>query len=238
MDKSNYELERNRIALLLKLGILGSLVILSGDMLMGWGVKDTTLPGLESQLSPYLEISDLRMILASIFGFAGVPLAVIGHYGIYKLLKPYSTKYARMYGFGNLSFLAFGGAGVHVSSVEAAYFYRNMMKADPTMAMDSTLHLAIYFLLPLYVIMIIGWIIMSYGHIRAITKGLSPYPRWFWIFSMPVGTLLFSLIGLFGNHALVNALMTGAFSLGNVWSLVGHLLMLPKEDDADDVMTF
>ena len=34
MDKRNYELDWNRIALLLKLGIIGALIILTGDILM------------------------------------------------------------------------------------------------------------------------------------------------------------------------------------------------------------
>ena len=34
MDKRNYELDWNRIALLLKLGIIGVLIILKGDILM------------------------------------------------------------------------------------------------------------------------------------------------------------------------------------------------------------
>ena len=34
MDKRNYGLDWNRIALLLKLGIIGALIILTGDILM------------------------------------------------------------------------------------------------------------------------------------------------------------------------------------------------------------
>ena len=69
---------------------------------------------------------------------------------------------------------------------------------------------------------------MVYAHIRAILGGLSQFPRWGLIFSMPVGSLLASMIGFLGNHAAVNALMVGAFSLGNIWTLAGHLLLLHK----------
>jgi hypothetical protein len=75
---------------------------------------------------------------------------------------------------------------------------------------------------------------MVYAHIKAVAKGFSPYPRWCWVFSMPVGTLLFSLIAVFGNHAIVNAIMVGAFSLGNIWALSGALLMLGKAKENRD----
>ena len=103
-----------------------------------------------------------------------------------------------------------------------------MTSADPSAVLESTMKFASYFLLPLYVILLTGWLIMVYAHIRAVLGGFSPYPRWFWIFSMPVGSLLFSLIGLLGNHEIVNAIVVGAFSLGNIWSLAGHLWMLRK----------
>ena len=231
MDENKKEIRR--IALLFRIGILGALVILAGDMLVGWGVRDTSLPGLEGQFSQYLTVSDSRLFWASVCGFTGVPLAVVGHYGIYQLLKPCSRKYARMYAVGILGFLAFGGAGVHVSSVEAAFFYKYLSAADPAGVLGPTLKFMVSFLVPLYAILLTGWVVMVYAHIRAVAGGLSPFPRWGWIFSMPVGCLLFSLVGLFGNHALVNALMVGAFSLGNVWSLAGHLWMLGRVTESN-----
>ena len=171
------------------------------------------------------------MVWAAVCGFAGVPIAVIGHYGIYQLLKPYSRKYSRLYAVGILGFLAFGGAGVHVSSVEAAWFYQNMNAASPGSALEATVDFAACFLLPLYAVLLLGWGIMVYAHIRAVSAGLSPLPRWGWIFSMTVGTALFSLVGLLGNHDWVNAIVVGAFSLGNIWSLAGHLWMLRKIHD-------
>ena len=69
---------------------------------------------------------------------------------------------------------------------------------------------------------------MVYAHIRVVLGGLTPYPRWCVVFSMAVGTLLVSIAGVLGNYDIVNALMVGAFSLGSLWTLVGHLMMLGK----------
>lgn len=231
MEQKKNAISRDRIALLLKIGILGAVVILTGDVLMGWGLKDEGLSGVEGQLSPYLSISQGRMFWAAVCGFTGVPLAVAGHWGIYRLLRPYSRKYARLYAVGILGFLAFGGAGVHVSSVEAAFFYQHMTAAAGGSAVAETMQFAALFLLPLYAVLLSGWVVMVYAHIRAVAGGLSPLPRWGWVFAMPVGSVLVSPIGLLGNHELVNALMMGAFSLGNIWSLCGHLWMLGRVRD-------
>ena len=222
------DMDWRKLALFLKVGILGASVILAGDLLMGWGVRDESLTGIKSQLSQYLTLSQGRMFWASVLGFTGVPLAVVGHCAIYRLIKPYSRKYARLYAVGILAFLTLGGAGVHVSSVEAAFFYKYMTAADPDTALASTVHFAVSFLLPLYAILLTCWGIMVYAQIRAVSGGLSPFPRWGWIFSMPIGSLLVSPIGLLGNTELVNALMMGAFSIGNIWTLAGHLWMLRR----------
>ena len=228
MESIKKDTAGRRTALLLNIGILGAVIILAGDLLMGWGVREPEAVGLAAQLSPYLRISHGRMFWAAVCGFAGVPLAVAGHFGIYGLMKPCSRKYAGLYAIGNLGFLAFGGAGVHVSSVEAAYFYQHMAAASPETALDATVHFAVYFLLPLYVIMISCWILMVYAHLRVVFSTGGPFSRKYAIWSMPVGTLLFSLAGLLGNYALTNAVTMGAFSLGNIWCLAGHLFLLNK----------
>lgn len=88
----------------LKIGLIGAFLILVGDFLMGWGVKDESLSGIESQVSQYLTVSDSRMFCSSLLGLVGVPFACLGHFGIYKLIKLYSQKYSKMYMIGGLGF--------------------------------------------------------------------------------------------------------------------------------------
>ena len=228
------ETQRNHIARLLRIGLLGACVILAGDLLMGWGVRDDSLPGVAAQLSPYLSVSDGRMFWAAVCGFAGVPIAVVGHWGIYQLLRPYSRKYARLYAMGTLAFLALGGAGVHGASIQGAFLYKNMVAAAPDAALAATVRFAALFLLPLYALLLTGWAVMVYAHIRAVAGGQSPLPRWGWVFAMPIGSLLVSPLGLLGNHAWVNALMMGAFSVGNIWTLAGHWWMLRRAKENRD----
>ncbi len=233
-NKLKKDIDWDKIALLLKIGIIGALILVVGDFLMGWGIKDMSLTGIEGQASQYLRVSDKRMFWSSICGLVGVPVEIVGHFGIYKTIKPYSQKYAKLYAIGNFGFLTFGGAGVHVSSIESAFFYKYMTAANPNTAFASSVKFASYFLLPLYIIILTCWLIMVYAHIRAVLGGLSPYPRWCLVFSMAVGTLIVSLVSVLGNHEIVNALMVGAFSLGSLWTLTGHLMMLGKAKERQE----
>lgn len=216
------------VRFLLKLGIIGALINLAGDMIISWGVRDTSLSGIEGLVSQYLTASDARMFQSAIMGLVGAPVSVFGHYGIYKLLKPYSRKYARLYGVGMLGGLILGGSGVHMSSLASAFFYKYMTAADPEIALAASIKFVSYFSLPLYIFFFVFCFIEIYAYIRAIIGGFSPYPTWFWVFSMPVGALIFSLFKVFGNYAIVNAIVVGALTLGNIWMLSGALLMLDK----------
>jgi hypothetical protein len=218
----------DRVSLLMKIGIIGAFINFAGDMLVGWGVRDTSLSGIEGLVSQYLTMSDRRIFWSAILGFIGAPVSGCGHVCIYKLIKPYSGKYAKLFGVGSLGLVALGGSGVHMSSLAAAFFYKYITAASPEIALASSIKFVCYFSLPLYIVFFVFWVMQTYAHIRAIAGGFSPYPRWCWVFSMPVGALLFSPINLFGNHALVNAIMVGVFTLGNIWTLGGSLLMLGK----------
>lgn len=218
----------NRAGLLMKIGIVGAFLNLTGDMLAGWGVGDESLAGMERLLSQYLVLSDRRIFWSAMLGFVGVPVSAVGHLGIYSLIKPYSSQYAKLYAVGIFGCLTFGGSGVHMSSLASVFFYRNMTAVAPETALAASLKFAGYFSLPPCIALLICWMIHAYAHIRALATGSSPFPRCCWVFSTPIGTLFFSISIIFGNYAMANAIAVGAFTLGNIWMLAGHLLMLDR----------
>lgn len=218
----------DKISLLMKIGIAGALLNLAGDMIAGFGVRDTSLSGIEGLVSQYLAMSDSRMFLSAMLGLVGAPVSVFGHFGIHKLIKLYSHRYAKLFMVGMLGILALGGAGVHMSSLASAFFYKYMTAASPETALELSIKFVCYFSLPLYIAFFVFWFIHTFAHIRAVAGGFSPYPRWCWVFSIPIGGLLFSLVGIFGNHAIVNAITVGAMTLGNIWTMGGALFMLGK----------
>jgi hypothetical protein len=49
-------IEWNRIKRLMVIGLIGAIMILVGDFLAGWGVRDENLDGIRGLVSPYLTI--------------------------------------------------------------------------------------------------------------------------------------------------------------------------------------
>jgi hypothetical protein len=218
----------DRVSLLMKIGLIGAFINLTGDLLAGWGVRDTSLTGIEGMVSPYLAMPDSRIFWSAMLGLVGAPVSVFGHLGICKLIRPYSRRYSKLFGVGLLGLLVLGGPGVHMSSLASAFFYKYMSAVSPETALAASVKFVCYFSLPFYIAFFVFWIIQTYAHIRAIAGASSPYPRWCWVFSIPVGGLFFSLVSVFGNHAIANAIMVGALTLGNIWTLGGSLLMLGR----------
>lgn len=224
----NEDINWSRVSLLIKIGIIGVLINLAGDMIVGWGVKNTALSGIEGQVAHYLKVSDARLFASAILGLIGVPLSGVGHIGIYKMIKPYSKKYARFYAVGIFGCFTFGGSGVHLNSLAAAFFYKYMTAASPETALAASIKFAYYFMVPLYVALLTCVIISVVTHIVVLVKGLTPYPRWCVVFTIPVGAALAGIIGAFGNYAPLNAISFAAVTFGNLWKQSGALLMLGK----------
>ena len=76
------------------------------------------------------------------------------------------------------------------------------------------------------ILFLIFFLVMSAAQISAFAKGLTPYPKWCWIFSMPVGMAATMLLKFVGNHAVVNGLTAAWISIGNIWMFGGLLLTM------------
>ncbi len=87
---------------------------------------------------------------------------------------------------------------------------------------------AAYFILPSFVLFWIFFIVLSTVQIKASAKGFTPYPKWCWVFSMPVGMAAVLLLNVFGNQPFVNVLSCAWLSVGNIWMFGGLLVMLKK----------
>jgi hypothetical protein len=106
------------------------------------------------------------------------------------------------------------------------FVYRHLAEVSPENALDLSYRFGLYFLLPAIILFLIAWIIHSWAQIAAFAKGLTPYPRWCWIFCMPVGQALTMLLKFAPDTALRNALTAGWLSIGNIWTMGGLLLMM------------
>lgn len=98
-----------------------------------------------------------------------------------------------------------------------------MYTANQKAALDAAGKFGAYFLLPGMILFMIFFVVLCGVQISAFVNGMTPYPRWCWIFSLPIGMLLTMLFKVFGNQAWANALTAGWISIGNIWMFAGLL---------------
>lgn len=72
-----------RIRHLLKLGIFAALMVLIGDMLLGWSVHDASKTGMEGFLSMYLHLPDSTIFWSAFLGLIGIPLEALCYFAVY-----------------------------------------------------------------------------------------------------------------------------------------------------------
>lgn len=72
------------------------------------------------------------------------------------------------------------------------------------------------------------WLSRDVAHIAAFTKGLTPYPKWCWIFCPAVGMAAVMLFKFLPESEVRNAITAAWISIGNLWMFVGLLVMAKK----------
>ena len=222
------ELDMPRIRHLMKIGLVAAVMVLAGDMLLGYGAADAEVSGIPVTFARYLTVPDGRIFWSAILGMIGIPLECLCYFAIYRLIAHKSEKYAHTYRTGIFGCLIFGGCGVHVPCCAVVYFLKKMYAYSPDTALEMTMKFLIYFLAPATVLFLIFFFILIVTQIRGFAKGLTPLPKWAWIFSVLFGLLLAAVLKL-PNLPLTNALATGWISIGNIWMFGGLLLITGKK---------
>ncbi len=224
----NQALDWPRITHLLKLGVIAALMVLLGDMLLGWGTADPAVTGIPAFLTRYVAVTDGRIFASALLGLIGIPIECLCWFAVYRMIRPYSEKDAHAYRAGIIGCLAFGGCGVHVPCCMAVYLLKQYYAADPAAASQEILRWLGWFVFPATVIFLVFFLLTAIVQIRAFSRGHSPLPRWCWVFSVLFGLTFAILMRLAGDHALTNALTTGWISIGNLWMMSGLLLQAKR----------
>ena len=168
------KLDRARIRKLMLIGIFAACMVLVGDMLLGWGMHDASKGGMEGYLSAYIDLPDGRIFWSAFLGLIGIPLEALCYFGVYRLIAPYSQRYAHLYRTGILGVLTFGGCGVHVPCLACVFFYKYMSAANSQTAVSDSVRFGAYFLLPGMILFLVFWVIHHIAHFCAFAKGLTP----------------------------------------------------------------
>ncbi len=103
-----------------------------------------------------------------------------------------------------------------------------MAAASPETAVKDSVRFGSYFLLPAMILFFVFWLILHIAQIMAFTKGLTPYPKWCWIFCPAVGMALTMLLKFLPETPLRNAMTAAWISIGNLWMFGGLLVMVKK----------
>ena len=212
-----------RVRHLLKLGMIASLMVLTGDMLLGWGVTDPNVTEIPELFTRYLTVPDGRIFASALLGLIGIPIECLCWFAVYRMIKPFSAKDAHVYRAGIIGCLAFGGCGVHVPCCMAAYLLKRFYAVDPASALSETGRWIGWFLLPATVLFFVFFVLTAAVQIRAFARGRTPLPRRCWVFSVLFGLVFAVMMRAIGNYGLTNALATGWISVGNLW-MTGGLL--------------
>ena len=219
-------LDWQRIRRLFVIGSIGGCMTFVGDWLLGYGVCDESLNGLERKLSQYLVLSDGKLFWSAFLGLIGISLEGLCYFGIYRIIASGSRKFAHIFRSGVFGYMLFAACGVHVPCLSAVFFYKHMMLSDSEVAFDLTVKFGLYFLLPAMILFLIFFFVMSGAQLAAFAKGLTPYPKWCWIFCLPVGMAATMLLKLAGNNAVAHGLTAAWISIGNIWMFGGLLLTM------------
>lgn len=222
---STITLNWTRIRWLLYLGIVGSLLNVTGDLLLDWGVENEALTGFSRTLSAMISRPDLAIILSALLGLVGIALECVAYGSVYELTLEKKAILPRCYLVGVLGVLIFGDCGVHVPICASAYLAKHGMNSD------LILNYARYFLLPACVLFGSFLLMLLVTQFLLLAKGLTPYPKWYCTFSNPVGMLLIMSLNLFGNHAWVNGITCGWMSLSSFILFTALLIGMKRVKD-------
>ncbi len=218
----SHQLDWSRIEHLFRVGLFGALLTLIGDMILGWGVEDETLDGLARMLSAYTGTTDGGILAAALLGLFGIAIEGLSYFGVYRLMADRSPQSAHNYRTGIFGYLIFGGCGFHVPVCAMAFLARHGLSEA------LILKYAMYFVLPAFVLFWAFFLLLEITQIRAFAKGFTPYPKWCWLFSLPMGMVAAMFMNVFGNQPWVNAITCAWISVGNLWMFGGLLIMIKR----------
>ena len=209
---------------LFKLGMVAACMVFVADMVIGWGTYNYEAKELPAMWARFLSVSDERLMISALLGLIGIPIECLCWFAVYRMIKPYSEKYAHIYRAGILGCLAFGGCGVHVPCCMAAYLLKRFYANDPATVSTEMWGFLKLFLLPATMIFLVFFFLAAIVQIIAFVKGNTPLPKRCFIFNILFGVIWIALMRMIGDYAIVNALAAAWISVGNLWMMGGLLI--------------
>lgn len=233
---------KKKLQKMLGIGLLGAVMGLVGDFLLGWLVYPTIEIPYIGMIAGCADLSYARMGLSMVFGGLGIPLQYFGFRAVSDIIRAGGhEKSAKLVHLGAAATAALGGA-VHILCVVAMYLVRvecdhgfeplagsTLLDAIP----DSAMQFALWGLLPFtavfYVLYLVGLVTMFVAFAAKYTN----LPRLTCLFNPLLGMwLINTATGFLPNTELVNSLRMGNMGFGSLIAFSGVLVMLSVRKDS------
>lgn len=201
----------------LRIGLLGAVLTLIGDLLIGYVTFPEGAGMIESYFAAALALPVWRPILGGMIGFLGISLEFLGLMTVYPLLKKNMPKGAAFYKLAMYVYLAIAGGAVHLPCGVFMWLYHTAAEAaGQAVAYELAFHYILYFLLPVSMVFYVFFAGSSIVQFVGIVKGHTPLPKWYAVFNLLIVSAAFNVFRLAGNYALVNGLATSNKSIGAI----------------------
>ena len=144
---------------------------------------------------------------------------------VYPLIRERTPRGGRFYRLAMYVYLAVGGGAVHLPCGVFMWLYKSVAEAaGQAVGHDIALKYLLYFLLPVTVVFAVFFIGASIVQFIAFARGCTPFPKWYSVFNLLVGKVVFNGVRRFGNTALINGIATSNMSLGAIVMFTALLL--------------
>ena len=209
----------------LKIGLFGAVLTLIGDLLIGAARFPDGANMIEGYFAIALAMPAWRPILGGLIGFAGICLEFPGLMTIYPLMREKMPRGSRFYKLSMYVYLAVGGGAVHLPCGVFMWLHKAAVEAaGEAVGYDIALKYLLYFLLPVTGVFMVFFIGASMVQFIAFIRGRTPFPKWYCVFNLLIGQVVFNAVRVLGNTALINGIGTSNKSLGAIVMFTALLL--------------
>ena len=207
------------------IGLLGAVLTLAGDLMIG----AAKFPDGANMIDGYFAIAQTmpawRPILGGLIGFVGICLEFCGLMTIDPLIRERMPRGGRFYRLSMYVCLAVGGGAVHLPCGAFMWIYRSVSAAaGEAIGRDIALKYLLYFLLPVASVFAVFFIGANIVQFIAFASGRTPFPKWYCVFNLLIGKVVFNGVRRLGNTALINGIGTSNMSLGAIVLFTALLL--------------
>ncbi len=217
LDTGDRNMKREKAERYLKIGLFGAVLTLIGDLLIGAAKFPDGADMIQGYFGIALTMPAWRPVLGGLIGFAGICLEFPGFLTICPLIGDEKSLNSRFYKLAIHVFLAVGGGAVHLPCGVFMWLYKSVSEtAGKAAGYDIAMKYLLYFMMPATAVFSVFFIGACVVQFIAFFKGRTPFPKWYCVFNLLIGKVVFNMVRQLGNTAFINGIATSNMSLSAI----------------------